>query len=125
MKLKILGVLVIAGIIGLSGIAQAEGQYDGIWSTNFPVGDLIIIEKNGQLLVVLLADDMHWETYSGTLIRNSATLITMVSAVEAVFDITFTSPSTASITQVSCRPVWPGYVCLLPVGITFQATKKW
>lgn len=101
----------------------AEGEYDGIWSS--PAGFISIQEKNGTLIVLNLMSDMSWEAYQGQLNGNTTTTTTLLSPVNLVNDVVFTSTTSATVTQRTCSPLWQGYYCLLADGTTYQIQKLW
>lgn len=112
--------IVIIALLAISMPAMSAGKYDGIWDSK-ELGYISLHENNGQIIVVRLEKDLgFWEASSGTLIGNTVRLNTIVSDVTSVIDVTLTSDTTYTATQVSCRPISN---CQLPDGYTFTGSK--
>ncbi|MXS82915.1 hypothetical protein [Nitrosomonas oligotropha] len=115
------------------GLAQAAGPYDGIWTIDgLPeAGYLMTSENSGKLIFVGLNPpdfdgNRRWGASWGDIKDGTVRLTRLINDnIDAVTDVVFTSPTTLTLTQKSCRPINPNYVCSLPNGVPFAATKIW
>ena len=104
----------------------AEGVFDGIYNTNPNIGYAYLKENIGSVIVVLnqtIQDDLQWNAASGNLIGNAVRLYSLIGYNTTVTDVTFTSNTTFTATQVSC--VAGKRTCLFPNGTTFTGNKIW
>ncbi|MCK5354417.1 MAG: hypothetical protein KAJ63_04815 [Methyloprofundus sp.] len=116
--------ILFGALILICSTVQAEGVYDGIWQSE-GIGYFSVHEKQGTIIVARLSGEGQlWEAYSGTISGNTSTIKTLVSDVEAVLNVTWTSETTFSATQVSCVELMSGS-CFLPDGFTFTGHKIW
>ena len=127
---KIIGALLLCLPAGL---IHAAGTYDGIWTIDdLPeAGDLMISENNGRLIFAGLNPpdfdgNRRWGASWGDIKDGTVRLTRLINDnIDAVTDVVFTSATTLTLTQRSCRPINPNYVCSLPNGVAFAATKIW
>jgi len=118
---------IILGVVTMTFVTgYAAGMYDGVWYVD---GELISLHENddGQIVAIdLIPEDETYEIYWGELSGNYVRLYTIYGQDENItYDVTFTSESTAIITQVSCEPITPEGECDDPNGTTCEATKIW
>jgi len=116
-------VISLAALLTLSLVnysSFADGEFDGIWETS--VGEYASIIQNGDSLVAirLVPSNLEWEAFQGDLVNNSATLTTVVSEVTASLRLDFDSPTTGSVTVLTCVPL---NQCEFPPGAQFTAVK--
>lgn len=127
---KIIGALLLCLHAGL---VQAAGTYDGIWTIDdLPeAGYLMISENNGRVIFAGLNPpdfdgNRRWGASWGDIKDGTVRLTRLINDnIDAVTDVVFTSATTLTLTQKSCRPINPNYVCSLPNGVAFAATKIW
>ncbi|MBS0298335.1 MAG: hypothetical protein JSR32_00135 [Proteobacteria bacterium] len=116
-----------------AGFVHAAGPYDGIWTIDdLPeAGYLMISENNGRLIFVGLNPpdydgSRRWGASWGDIKDGTARLTRLINDnIDAVTDVVFTSPTTLTLTQRSCRPININYSCSLPNGVTYTASKIW
>ncbi|MDE2388321.1 MAG: hypothetical protein KGN35_04460 [Betaproteobacteria bacterium] len=127
---KIIGALLLCLHAGL---VHAAGTYDGIWTIDdLPeAGYLMISENNGRLIFAGLNPpdsdgNRRWGAAWGDIKDGTVRLTRLINDnIDAVTDVVFTSPTTLTLTQRSCQPINPNYVCSLPSGKSFAASKIW
>ena len=119
-------ILALVFFLALAGQASAAGIYDGIWAMYYG-GSFVLYEsihQNGdQIIAIALDPDLTWDAVSGILSGNTVSFSTLVGGVQSNGNVVFTSPSTMTVTQTSCYPVWQGYHCLLPNGAVVTGQK--
>ncbi|SEQ22493.1 hypothetical protein SAMN05421510_102925 [Nitrosomonas ureae] len=109
--------------------AYASGPYDGIWETS-PYGYAIISERDGILIAVNIYHEAYggdWEAFQGERIGNSTRASALVAKGNLILDLTMTSDTTFTLTQVDCIPkdVNDTY-CVVPNGtILMLGNKVW
>ena len=127
---KIIGALLLCLPAGL---VHAAGTYDGIWTIDdLPeAGYLMISENNGRLIFAGLNPpdfdgNRRWGASWGDIKDGRVRLTRLINDnIDAVTDVVFTSPTTLTQTQKSCRPINLNYNCSLPNGVPYKATKIW
>lgn len=117
----------VASIVCLMPVsAIAGGPFDGIWSITYNgthISWFSINENNGNLIVFGVQGDNVWDGFFGARTGDTANLNTTIGTVSATMMITFTSPTTLTVTQKSC--IAKTAECAFPNGTVYQGTKIW
>ena len=119
--------MVMVMVIGLSSVANAASEYDGIWQVDQNPGTVISIHENNGTMVafVLENENMIFDTVLGTL--NGSTIIASsladYSVMSYTYKVVFTSPTTMYMEQLSCKPLYEGWECKYPNGTIINASK--
>lgn len=128
MKIKITIAIALIGL-ALTSTAKAAGPYDGIWVVYPDKGTgayYSIHENNGYLVALELAGSSNvWSGLSGIRNGNTVDLVSIpgASVVAATGTVIFTSPTTITAQQKTCRQIYAGYTCNFPDGTNFQGYK--
>lgn len=122
---KLLLTLVLLG----SSYTYGAGPYDGIWETT-PYGYTIISERDGILIAVNIYNEEYggdWEAFQGQRIGNSTRASALVAKGNLILDLTMTSDTTFTLTQVDCIPKDSNDTyCTVPNGtIIMLGNKVW
>jgi len=123
MKLLKLTVVFICFAV-LATEAKAVSVYDGIYNTTPNIGFVIFREQYGTMVAVLnqTYPGLIWEAARGPLIGNTVNVFSIIGPNHSEYEITFTSASAYTATQIFCTPVQN---CLYPDGTTFTGNKIW
>lgn len=111
----------------LTTMPPAAFDPTGYWTPSADLDMLITLQMDGSGRMSALAVDTSegdWEMYDGQLSGKSARLSggNPVFGFSAVFDVSFSTDDSATVTAVSCNPP-PGWYCLVPPGASFQMNK--
>jgi len=112
------------------GVRDMTPDYSGFWQANSVLGGPVSMQVatvGGQqelTATYLNFFDGHFHMFEGNLVGNVARVLLSKSTAIAsmVVDVEFTSPTTVTLTTVSCVPR-QGFSCLLPIGSVTSLQK--
>lgn len=117
---------IISDVSTSAGDNVNSGAFNGVWEYRYD-SDLVVQTtagtENGNS--ILIATVFHLgteeiEIYSGPILGSSASVSTLVSGVNAVFDVTLVSSNQINVKQVSCSP---SYNCDFTNGTLLQMDR--
>jgi len=119
--------MVMVMVIGLSSVANAASEYDGIWQVDQKPGTVISIYENNGTMVAFVLDNEHmiFDTVLGTLNGNTiiASSLADFSVTSYTYKVVFTSLTSMYMEQLSCKPLYEGWTCEYPNGTRINASK--